>query len=88
MTILRYIKFAFQTRRCPLTFPIGTPQGDLFISDTLHLCHTIKPFLQKWTRLPDDYDQIYQHMLEEAKRPDLVGRWTLLTIWGTNPPKQ
>jgi SAM-dependent methyltransferase len=45
----------------------------------------IIPFLRKWTRVPDDYEEIYQQMLSEMQQPDFVATWNLLTVWGTMP---
>ncbi len=46
---------------------------------------TMLPFLQKWTQVPKNYDQIYQQTLEEMERPDHVVEWEMVTVWGTNP---
>jgi hypothetical protein len=35
-------------------------------------------FYQKWTRVPDDYQQA----LKEMQVPDFVATWTWLTVWG------
>jgi len=42
----------------------------------------ILPFLRRWMRVPDDYEQWYQQALEEMQRPDFVARGNLLTVWG------
>ena len=41
-------------------------------------------FFRKWTRVPDDYEAIYQQALEDMQQPGFVATWTLLTAWGTN----
>jgi ubiquinone/menaquinone biosynthesis C-methylase UbiE len=74
------------TRTHDLTFPAGTPEGTTFHEDLRHLFHVSLPFFRKWTHVPDDYEMIYRQMLEETQQPDFVGRWTLLTAWGTNSP--
>jgi hypothetical protein len=43
------------------------------------------PFFQKWTRVPSDYEEIYQQALKEMQQPDFVATWTLLTVWGIRP---
>jgi ubiquinone/menaquinone biosynthesis C-methylase UbiE len=63
----------------------GTPEGESFYEDARLLYRTIVPFLRKWTRVPDDYEAIYQQALSEMQQPDFVGRVSLLTAWGTNP---
>jgi ubiquinone/menaquinone biosynthesis C-methylase UbiE len=70
-----------------LTFPAGTTEGNDFYEDIGHLFHISLPFFRKWARVPDDYEMIYQQMLEETLRPDFLGRWTLLTAWGSNPSR-
>jgi len=72
-----------QTRPSLLTFHAGTTAGLLFVEDVARLFRNIKPFLQKWTSLPDDYDEIYQQMLNEMNNPNFVGNMKLLTVWGT-----
>ncbi|MBA2679716.1 MAG: class I SAM-dependent methyltransferase [Ktedonobacteraceae bacterium] len=46
---------------------------------------TMLPFLQKWSRVPKDYDQLYQQALQEMDRPDFTSIWEMATAWGTNP---
>jgi ubiquinone/menaquinone biosynthesis C-methylase UbiE len=65
----------------------GTPEGEHFYEDARLLYRTIVPFLQKWTRVPEDYQAIYQQALGEMQQPDFVGRVDLLTAWGTNPAR-
>jgi ubiquinone/menaquinone biosynthesis C-methylase UbiE len=43
---------------------------------------TFVPFLHKWTRLPDDYDDLCQQMIAEMQSPDFVATGRLLTAWG------
>jgi ubiquinone/menaquinone biosynthesis C-methylase UbiE len=71
-----------QTRAYVQLYQAGTPNGDFFVKDMALLFRTIKPFLQKWTRLPEDYEAIYQQMLSEIQRPDFVGKARVLTAWG------
>lgn len=71
-----------QTRSYVLEHRSGTEDGELFIGNMTHLFRTIKPFLQKWTRLPEDYERIYQQMLKEIQEPGFVGTARALTAWG------
>ena len=50
-----------------------------------HIFRTLRPFLKKWTQVPDNYDEIYQQALREMQQPDFEATGTLLTIWGTIP---
>ncbi len=77
-----------QTRVHSLEYRAGTAQGQLFSEDMRRGFRTVKPFLQKWTRVPDDYEAIYQQALREMQQPDFVATVDLLTAWGINPPKR
>ncbi len=72
-----------QSRVSVIEYPAGTPQGRLFVEDMTRLFSVLKPFMQKWTRLPDDYDALYQQMIHEINQPSFVGRMHLLTAWGS-----
>ncbi|HLZ58997.1 MAG TPA: class I SAM-dependent methyltransferase [Ktedonosporobacter sp.] len=71
-----------QTRAYKLHYSAGTPEGQLFYEDMKHLYQTVLPFLRKWTRIPDDYQTIYQQMLTEMQQPDFTATFPLLTAWG------
>lgn len=71
-----------QTRVYPLEYPIGTEAGRLFVEDMQRAYRTFKPFFQKWLRLPNDYDEIYQRAVNEMNEPGFVGTSVLLTMWG------
>ncbi|QBD79852.1 hypothetical protein EPA93_29285 [Ktedonosporobacter rubrisoli] len=74
-----------QTRDYELTFPAGTPEGESYREDLRHLLRVSLPFLRKWVGVLNDYEQLYQQMLEETAGQDFVGRWHLRTVWGTAP---
>jgi hypothetical protein len=67
-----------------LVYRAGTESGQYLYEDMLHAFRVAVPFFQKWTRLPDDYEQIYQQALKEMQQPDFVATYTLLTAWGTS----
>lgn len=71
-----------QVRAYSGEYRAGTAKGQLYIEDMIHLFRTIKPFLQKWIRLPDDYEAIYQRMICELNRQDFVVTLSPLTAWG------
>ncbi len=79
-----------QTRAHRLEYRAGTVEGQHFLEDMRLGLRTIVPFLQKWTRVPEDYETIYQQMLRELQQPGTVTIFPLLTAWGINPsrPKQ
>ncbi|HLZ55574.1 MAG TPA: methyltransferase domain-containing protein [Ktedonosporobacter sp.] len=72
-----------RTQMHAMEFRAGTPEGQLFYEDVRLIYRTIVPFFRRWLRLPDDYEAIYQQMLDEMQQPDFVETAVLLTIWGT-----
>jgi ubiquinone/menaquinone biosynthesis C-methylase UbiE len=75
-----------QTREHILVYRAGTPEGQQFAENMLHGFRTLKPFFQKWTRLPENYDEIYQQARKEMQQPDFVATWRYLTVWSTVAP--
>ena len=71
-----------QTRAHQLVYRAGTESHQSFYEDMLHLFRVSLPYLQKWTRLPDDYHEIYQQALKEMQQPDFVATWRWITVWG------
>jgi ubiquinone/menaquinone biosynthesis C-methylase UbiE len=71
-----------QTREYTLEYRPDTPEGQLFIEDARRLYRTIKPFLHRWTRVPDDYGELYQQMLKDIEQPEFVATAKLFTVWG------
>jgi len=74
-----------QTHTYMPEYRVGTPEGQRFYEDMRLLFRTMAPFLRKWTRVPDDYETIYQQTLSEMQQPDFVARGNMLTAWGNNP---
>lgn len=72
-----------QTRASTTLYRAGTPEGQYWAEDMRLLFRTIQPFLRKWARVPEDYEQTYQQMLDEMERPDFEATGVLLTAWGT-----
>jgi ubiquinone/menaquinone biosynthesis C-methylase UbiE len=81
--LTRYGLQNVQTSLHSLVYRAGTPEGQHFAEDMQHLYRTLRPFLQKWTRIPDDYDAIYRQALVEMEQPDFVATWRFLTAWGS-----
>jgi ubiquinone/menaquinone biosynthesis C-methylase UbiE len=75
-----------QTRAYTLEYHAGTLEGQRFFEDLKLIYRTVLPFLRKWTRVPDDFEEIYQQMLREMQQPDFVATMGLLTAWGNVPP--
>jgi hypothetical protein len=72
-----------QERAYTLTYRAGTTAGQLFAENMRIGFRTSMPFLQKWLRLPDDHQTLYQQMLTELEQPDFIATMDLLTVWGT-----
>jgi ubiquinone/menaquinone biosynthesis C-methylase UbiE len=72
-----------QTQVHTLVYRAGTVEHQSFYQD-MALGHRVAlPFFHQWTRVPSDYQQIYQQALKEMQQPDFVATWKLLTVWGT-----
>lgn len=76
-----------RTRSHIVEFRAGTPEGQHFAEDMRLGYRTVLPFLRKWTKVPDDYEALYQQVLREMQQPDFVASWEILTAWGTNPER-
>lgn len=81
----RYGFLNVQTRDYALEYRAGTPEGDLAFENTRIGLRTGLPFLRKWTRVPDDYEEICQQALSEMQQPGFVTNWLIRTIWGIVP---
>lgn len=77
-----------QARAYTVTYRAGTPAGHLFGENMRIGFRTNVPFLQKWIKLPDDYEELYQQMLSELQQPDFMATMGLLTVWGNPAPKE
>jgi ubiquinone/menaquinone biosynthesis C-methylase UbiE len=66
-----------------LVYRAGTEAGQSFSENVLHGFRVCLPFLQKWTNVPSDYQEMCQQVLEEVQHPDFVATQSLLTVWGT-----
>ena len=74
-----------QTRLHELEYRAGTTEGERFAEDVQHTFRTFIPFLRKWTDFPNNYENLYQQMLQEMQQPGFVAIWRLRTVWGTKP---
>jgi len=74
-----------QSRLYTLIYRAGTREGQYFYEDMLHMFHVALPFFHKWTRVPNDYEEIYQQALREMQQPDFEATYELLTVWGACP---
>ncbi|HLZ64231.1 MAG TPA: class I SAM-dependent methyltransferase [Ktedonosporobacter sp.] len=72
-----------QTHAHTVPYRAGTPEWQSFYEDVRLIFRTLVPFFRRWTKVPDDYEEIYQQMLTEMQQPDFVATWHLLTAWGS-----
>lgn len=72
-----------QTRTHMLEFRGGTVEGQRFYEDVKLAYRAVVPFFRKWTKLPDDYEAIYEEVLREMQQPGFVSRWVMVTAWGS-----
>jgi ubiquinone/menaquinone biosynthesis C-methylase UbiE len=75
-----------QTREYDCVYRAGTPEGEQFVKDMTALLHVGLPFLQKWTCVPDEYEELRQQAVREMRQPDFVAMWTFVTAWGMVSP--
>ncbi|GAC1485651.1 MAG: hypothetical protein NVS2B12_40590 [Ktedonobacteraceae bacterium] len=80
----QYVTAHVQTRAYTLEYRAGTLAGQQFVENQKKIFRTALPFLHKWVRVPDNYEELYQQMLVEMQQADFVASWELLTVWGTN----
>ncbi|HEU5382334.1 MAG TPA: methyltransferase domain-containing protein [Ktedonobacteraceae bacterium] len=71
-----------QTRALTLHYCQGAPEWPSFVEDVRRVFRTGLPFVQKWIRVPDDYEALYQRALAELGQPESRGALDLLTVWG------
>jgi ubiquinone/menaquinone biosynthesis C-methylase UbiE len=64
-------------------FRADTLEGQALAEDCKRAFRVLVPFLQKWTHMPDNYEDLYQQMALEVEQPNFTATWNLLTIWGT-----
>jgi ubiquinone/menaquinone biosynthesis C-methylase UbiE len=62
-----------------LEFRATTPGWSEYAS---HVLPALTPFMAKWGRLPEDYDELCQQALTEMMCPNFVTRWRFAVTWG------
>lgn len=83
--LTRHGLVSVQTRAYMSKYHVGTPEWQSFFEDIQITMRTLLPFLQKWIRVPDDYNELCQQVLQEMQQPDFVMSWNFLTVCGTVP---
>lgn len=72
-----------QTQPHILTYRASTPEGQHFAEDMQHLYRTVRPFIEKWASVLDNYDEIYRQALVEMQQADFIASWRFVTAWGS-----
>ena len=62
-----------------------TAEGEAYYKDEAYAFRTIRPFLQKWGCISEDYDALYQQALDEMQQSTFRATWNIRSAWGINP---
>jgi ubiquinone/menaquinone biosynthesis C-methylase UbiE len=73
---------AVQTHAFVLHYRAGTDEGRAFVEDVALAFQTLRPFLQRWEKLPRESEAICQQALIEMQQPHFQVTLNLLTVWG------
>jgi ubiquinone/menaquinone biosynthesis C-methylase UbiE len=68
-----------------LVIGAGTEGIGPFYEDMALGFRLLLPFFHRWTRVPIDYQDIYQQALKEMRQSNFEATWRLVTAWGTKP---
>jgi hypothetical protein len=71
-----------QTKPHCIPFPAGTLECTAYVDDVIHAMRTLKPFIQRWGCLGENYDEMCKVAQEEMYDPHFSATWELLTAWG------
>lgn len=69
-----------KTTECLLTY---THNDIAFYEDMRYFYRLIIPFLRRWIRLPENYDEIYTQAMEDMRQEGFLASWRFLIIEGT-----
>src|SRR5207244_1729619 len=64
-----------QTRAHALHFRAGTQEGETYVEDGIHVMRMLRPFLEKWGCMSEDFQVIHQQALKEIQQPDFAATW-------------
>ena len=73
-----------QSRLITVEYTAKRPSFSSFVESNRLVFRTIRPFLQKWTKLPDNYEQLTQQAVADMADPGFEASFQLRTVWGTN----
>ncbi len=73
-----------KSRSFTFRYQRDTPMIEIFLEDMELTFRTMLPFLRKWTKLPENYDDLYQQAVREMHDPGFITDWETITVWGKN----
>jgi len=73
-----------QTRAYTLEYHGATAEGKQFYENIKLIFQTALPFMQKWSRVPENYEQLVQQALNDMQQPGFFAAWGMVTAWGIN----
>jgi ubiquinone/menaquinone biosynthesis C-methylase UbiE len=73
-----------QTRAIPFHYTAGDKHMESFYNNMGFAMRTVAPFLRKWTKMPEDYENLCKRALNEMQQSDFTVSWEMMTVWGTN----
>jgi ubiquinone/menaquinone biosynthesis C-methylase UbiE len=79
----RYGIAQVQTKVYALAYHTDPEMLRAYAENLQRLFRTAQPFINKWIKLPPDYQDLYQQMVVETQRPDFVATQMLTTAWGS-----
>jgi ubiquinone/menaquinone biosynthesis C-methylase UbiE len=69
-----------------LDYSYGTEAYETFYQEFVIGTHLLLPFLQGMgVTTKEEFDRLYEHMVEEMQEPAFRGLWFFLSVWGTKP---
>jgi len=71
-----------QTKEYTVEVRAGTPEWQDYYENALRIMPGAHPFLKKWGCSPDDFEALYQQVIEEMRKPNFHVSWNFLTVWG------
>lgn len=85
LLLTKYGFLQVQSQTHTLEYRHGTPESQAYGQDMIAASRTLRPFVQKWGCLSEDYDELCQQIIEEGQSADSFSIWSFHTIWGTKP---
>jgi hypothetical protein len=82
--LLRHDFQNIQIRKTPVVYQAGTEAGKALFEDLIRVFHTIRPFLQRYGCLPQDYDALCQQATQDMQQSDFAATLVYYTFCATN----